>query len=145
RSRGSLGKARAAVRRPLDHTTHSHQGLDRDGSASGLLPDPSVEAAVLVLPPNTAYEVRFAWVPSGEACTPTNPDAGGNPPQTGSAGSSGAPAQGAATEPQTGAPPAASGVSVSHTPQPGSSATRTTLPEACGGTVYRTGAIPVAK
>ncbi|MDX3534334.1 hypothetical protein PV721_08115 [Streptomyces sp. MB09-01] len=113
--------------------------------ASGLLPDPSAEAQVLVLPPNTAYEVRFAWVPSGEACTPTNPDAGGKPPQTDSAGSSGAPAQGAATEPQTGAPPVTSGVSVSHTPQPGSSTTRTTLPEACGGTVYRTGAIPVEK
>ncbi|MFD9369340.1 hypothetical protein ACFWA6_16810 [Streptomyces sp. NPDC060020] len=113
--------------------------------ASGLLPDPSAEAPVLVLPPNTAYEVRFAWVPSKESCTPTNPDAGGKPPQTDSAGSSGAPAHGAATEPQTGAPPVTAGVSVSHTPQPGSATTRTTLPEACGGTVYRTGAIPLGK
>ncbi|MEU9087778.1 hypothetical protein [Streptomyces sp. NPDC048357] len=113
--------------------------------ASGLLPDPSAEAAVLVLPPNTAYEVRFAWVPSKEACTATNPDAGGTPPQTDSAGGSGAPANGAVTEPQTGAPPVTAGVSVSHTPQPGSATTRTTLPEACGGTVYRTGAIPLGE
>lgn len=33
--------------------------------ASGLLPDPAAAAPALVLPPNTAYEVRFAWVPSG--------------------------------------------------------------------------------
>ncbi|MGW7194381.1 hypothetical protein, partial [Streptomyces sp. NPDC054838] len=32
--------------------------------ASGLLPDPSAESPVVVLQPNAAYEVRFAWVPS---------------------------------------------------------------------------------
>lgn len=105
--------------------------------ASGLLPDPSAEAPVLVLQPNTAYEVRFAWVPSGEPCAAASPDAGTKPPQGQSADTP-------AADPDTGAtPPAAPGVAVSHTLPTGSPVTRTTLPEACGGTVYRTGAIPV--
>ncbi|MFD9406164.1 hypothetical protein ACFWBN_03940 [Streptomyces sp. NPDC059989] len=115
--------------------------------ASGLLPDPSAEAPVLVLPPNTAYEVRFAWVPSGEACTAETPGTGASakPPQeqgadagTGSSGTTGS------GETQTSGEPAKpAGVAVSHTPQTGSPTTRTTLPEACGGTLYRTGTIPV--
>lgn len=114
--------------------------------ASGLLPDPSAQAPVLVLPPNAAYEVRFAWVPSGESCAATKPDTGGKPPQTEPAGTSGGAQNGAAaTEPQTGTPPATAGVAVSHTPQSGAATTRTTIPEACGGTVYRTGAILVAE
>lgn len=105
--------------------------------ASGLLPDPSAEAPVLVLQPNTAYEVRFAWVPSGEPCAAASPEAGAKPPQ-------GQSADMPAADPDTGTtPPAAPGVAVSHTPPTGSPVTRTTLPEACGGTVYRTGAIPV--
>lgn len=105
--------------------------------ASGLLPDPSAEAPVLVLQPNTAYEVRFAWVPSAEPCPAAGPDAGAEPPQGESAGTP-------ASDPDAGTtPPAAPGVAVSHTPPAGSPVTRTTIPEACGGTVYRTGAIPV--
>ncbi|MBT2478655.1 hypothetical protein [Streptomyces sp. ISL-94] len=115
--------------------------------ASGLLPDPSAEAPVLVLPPNTAYEVRFAWVPSGEACTAESPDTGASakPPQEQSGDAGTAPSGTAgATDPQTGAEPAApAGVAVSHTPQTGSPTTQTTIPEACGGTLYRTGTIPV--
>ncbi|MFJ4775493.1 hypothetical protein [Streptomyces sp. NPDC088762] len=115
--------------------------------ASGLLPDPSAEAPELVLPPNTAYEVRFAWVPSGEACTAESPDTGASakPPQeqngdtgTGPAGTA------ASTDPQAGEEPAKpAGVAVSHTPQAGAPTTQTTIPEACGGTLYRTGTIPV--
>ncbi|MFI1064615.1 MULTISPECIES: hypothetical protein [Streptomyces] len=111
--------------------------------ASGLLPDPAAAAPALVLPPNTAYEVRFAWVPSGEACAPANPDAGGKSPQTEPAGTTGGTGDAAAVEPQAGASPAPAGVAVSHTPQSGATTTRTTIPEACGGTVYRTGAIPL--
>ncbi|MGW6982781.1 hypothetical protein ACWGE1_25640 [Streptomyces sp. NPDC054932] len=112
--------------------------------ASGLLPDPSAASAALVLPPNTAYEVRFAWVPSGETCAPGNPDAGGKPPQTDPAGTSAGAGTGAASDPQTGTTPAPAGVAVSHTPQSGASTTRATIPEVCGGTVYRTGAIPLS-
>ncbi|MET8749366.1 hypothetical protein ABZW32_04680 [Streptomyces sp. NPDC004667] len=128
---------------------------------SGLLPDPSAETPVLFLEPNTAYEVRFAWVPSGASCpAPPGPSA---KPQQGDA------AQPAGTGTATGAPAAApggdgtaaaaapgpdpqtggtdtqpGGVAVSHTPATGDPVTRTTIPEACGGTVYRTGIIPQA-
>ncbi|MFB6825137.1 hypothetical protein ACFCXA_26560 [Streptomyces virginiae] len=112
--------------------------------ASGLLPDPAAAAPALVLPPNTAYEVRFAWVPSGESCTPANQDAGAKAPQSDAAGATGATGSGTGTEPQAGASPAPAGVAVSHTPQSGAATTRTTIPEACGGTVYRTGAIPLS-
>ncbi|MEU9255562.1 hypothetical protein AB0D66_27405 [Streptomyces sp. NPDC048270] len=105
--------------------------------ASGLLPDPSAEAPVLVLQPNSAYEVRFAWVPSAEPCPSASPDAGAKPPQGQSSDTP-------VVEPETGTtPPAAPGVAVTHTPPTGTPVTRTTIPEACGGTVYRTGAIPV--
>ncbi|MEV7557410.1 hypothetical protein [Streptomyces sp. NPDC089795] len=114
--------------------------------ASGLLPDPATAAPTLVLPPNTAYEVRFAWVPSGEACSSANPDAGAGAkaPQGDTAGTTAGTGSGTGTEPQAGATPAATGVAVSHTPQSGAATTRTTIPEACGGTVYRTGAIPLS-
>ncbi|MFG2983189.1 hypothetical protein ACGFYQ_18395 [Streptomyces sp. NPDC048258] len=112
--------------------------------ASGLLPDPSAEAPVLVLQPNTAYEVQFAFVPSGEACPAPTTETGSKPPgQSGdAAGASGTAAD--APEPRTDTTtPASAGVAVSHTPQAGSPTTQTTIPEACAGTVYRTGAIPV--
>lgn len=112
--------------------------------ASGLLPDPAAAAPALVLPPNTAYEVRFAWVPSGQTCAPANTGTGGKPPQTEPAGATGGTGSGPVVEPQAGASPAPSGVAVSHTPQSGATTTRTTIPEACGGTVYRTGAIPLS-
>ncbi|GLV87076.1 hypothetical protein Slala03_67650 [Streptomyces lavendulae subsp. lavendulae] len=128
--------------------------------ASGLLPDPSAETPVLFLEPNTAYEVRFAWVPSGASCpAPPGPSAkpqqGDAAPTAGTEGASGAPAaapggDAAAAaaaapgpDPQTGGTgtqPA--GVAVSHTPASGDPVTRTTIPEACGGTVYRTGILP---
>lgn len=113
--------------------------------ASGLLPDPSAEAPVLLLSPNTAYEVRFAWVPSGQTCTAQTPDTGASAkPQQQSAdsgtgtGASDTGATGTSADP---AKPA--GVAVSHTPQTGTPTTQTTIPEACGGTLYRTGTIPV--
>ncbi|MFB7465099.1 hypothetical protein ACFCZ1_16645 [Streptomyces sp. NPDC056224] len=112
--------------------------------ASGLLADPSAEAPVLVLQPNTAYEVQFAFVPSGEPCTASSQGTDTKPPgQSGDAvGVSGTSAD--APEPRTDATaPAAAGVAVSHTPQAGSPTTQTTIPEACTGTVYRTGPIPV--
>ncbi|OKK18410.1 hypothetical protein AMK16_19070 [Streptomyces sp. CB00455] len=114
--------------------------------ASGLLPDPSAQDPVLVLQPNTAYEVRFAWVPSGEPCPAASPSAGTKPPQGQSGGAAEATAgTSEGTGPQTGAtPPAPAGVAVSHTPPSGAPTTQTTIPGACGGTVYRTGAIPLA-
>ncbi|MFJ8011689.1 hypothetical protein [Streptomyces sp. NPDC096339] len=110
--------------------------------ASGLLPDPADQTTVLALPPNTAYEVRFAWVPSGEPCTEATSGANPKPP----ADSVTAPGASNVTgQEQQGVTPAVAptGVEVSHTPQPGSPTTQTTIPQACGGTVYRTAPIPV--
>ncbi|WP_405979987.1 hypothetical protein [Streptomyces sp. NBC_00158] len=135
--------------------------------ASALLPDPSAEAPVVLLQPNTAYEVRFAWVPSDRSCPAATPGPSLKPQQEGGAaqppagqqsGAAGGAAGGTAggtepagaggaapaKDPQTGSrsPEAAAGVEVSHTPGPGAPVTQTTIPSACGGTVYRTGLIP---
>ncbi|MFB6614421.1 hypothetical protein ACIGFK_11425 [Streptomyces sp. NPDC085524] len=110
--------------------------------ASSLLPDPANQTPVLTLPPNTAYEVRFAWVPNGEPCAVATSGGNPKPPADAVTAPGGTDAPGQA---QTGnTPPAApAGVEVSHTPQPGSPTTQTTIPQACGGTIYRTAPIPV--
>ncbi|MEU6309745.1 hypothetical protein [Streptomyces sp. NPDC047014] len=119
-------------------------GHTAGGPASKLLGDTSAEASLVVLPPNKSYEVRFAWVPPGEPCAAGGGDSGGKPQQNGSEGGSGALGTGAASEPQSGPAPAPTTVEVSHTPRStGGPTTRTTIPDACGGTVYRTGAIPL--
>ncbi|WP_328299993.1 hypothetical protein OG389_20920 [Streptomyces sp. NBC_00435] len=141
------GKAGPAVA-VVGHTTGD--------PATGLLPDPSMEAPLMVLAPNAAYEVRFAWVPSAEGCPGSGASNGVNPP----AGEAGAPntdpGTGTGTDgdaakgPEPGTNPQApvpEGVSVSHTADttlPGGPTTQTTIPDACGGTVYRTGVIPVS-
>ncbi|MGW5851101.1 hypothetical protein ACWFQ8_24675 [Streptomyces sp. NPDC055254] len=121
-------------------------GHTAGGPASGLLPDPSAAVPVLVLPPHTAYEVRFAWVPSGQPC-PAETTSGGGTGSKPVDGASGTPsgsdgdAGRAAEPPVSGTPPEPAGVAVSHTPGTGAPTTRTTIPAACGGTVYRTGTI----
>ncbi|MCX5074681.1 hypothetical protein ACWGCI_23430 [Streptomyces sp. NPDC054949] len=125
-------------------TVLSHTAGD---PASELLPDPAVESASVVLEPNAAYEVRFAWVPSAQSCPAASAGPTGRPPAGGTgeppAGTQGAGADGAAASDPVnggaGADPA--GVAVSHTPEAGAPTTQTTIPDACGGTVYRTGAI----
>ncbi|MFF4318272.1 hypothetical protein [Streptomyces sp. NPDC001568] len=133
----------------------------REGDpASGLLPAPSTERPQLVLDPNSAYEVRFAWVPSAESCPAASPSPSAEPAEqsgpaqrpAGSAepasedGSAVSPA--AAADPLSGTTaPDPAGVAVSHTPGTplaGAPITQTTIPAACGGTVYRTGIIPAA-
>ncbi|MFE4261781.1 hypothetical protein [Streptomyces sp. NPDC056883] len=108
-------------------------------AATGLLPDPSVETLRLVLAPNAQYEVRFAWVPPEGGC-PTANGGGGNPPEGGSGDTSGTDTgQGQAALPPLGA-------LVAHTPNPDGPdgpTTQLTIAEACGGTVYRTGVIPL--
>ncbi|MET9887903.1 hypothetical protein ABZZ20_33140 [Streptomyces sp. NPDC006430] len=121
------------------------------GDPAAGLPDPSAEAPLLLLQPYTAYEVRFAWVPSAQSCPAASPDSGTKPPS----GDSPSPVQRSAgdgsavagTEPNTGGTaPDTTGVAVTHTPNtalPGAPTTQTTIPAACGGTVYRTGVIPL--
>ncbi|RSS79262.1 hypothetical protein [Streptomyces sp. WAC06614] len=102
------------------------------------LPDPAWEASSLVLPPSTAYEIRFAWVPPAQACPPAPS------PTPAAGGKSGAPdGQAPAAEIQ-GPPSAGPGVPVTLTPQPGATGTQVSVPSACGGTVYTTGMLPVA-
>jgi hypothetical protein len=115
------------------------------------LPDPSAETPLLLLQPNDAYEVRFAFVPSGGSCPAQSPDpqarAPQNAPGTLSARTGGEAAEAGGSTTQTGAtPPAQTGVAVSHTPrtpQADAPATETTVQAACPGTVYRTGVIPL--
>ncbi|MEU0658920.1 hypothetical protein [Streptomyces lavendulocolor] len=128
------------------------------------LPDPSVEAAApLLLKPSNAYEVKFAWVPS-ETCPINGGGSGGTGGATGggeptpdpspssddtAAGSAGSdPTAGTAVEPQLAKADDGDGtraegsVTVTHTAEPGGPSAETTIPNACAGTVYRTGLLP---
>lgn len=109
--------------------------------ATGLLPDPSVEVSRLVLAPRAEYEVRFAWVPSEQGCPAANGSGGAGAPESGST-DTGSTDGGQNPQPQADVP----GVAVSHTPNtlgPDGPTTRMVISEACAGTVYRTGVIPM--
>ncbi|MCN9241813.1 hypothetical protein NGF19_13595 [Streptomyces sp. RY43-2] len=128
------------------------------GDAASALPEPSRNLTSLVLPPKGAYEVKFAWVPS-EACSATGGTGGGTGGTGGEEGGGGVPSpdptptSSSSTGDDTvitqteGMSPqlmreegAADGsVVVSHTPATGSATARATIPNACAGTVYRTG------
>ncbi|MEU9787281.1 hypothetical protein AB0H92_41095 [Streptomyces phaeochromogenes] len=122
--------------------------LHATGDAAAGLPDQSTYAAALVLPPGSAYQVEFAWVPSSTC--PTTGDSGGGEPSpdptpTGSTGDSG----GTASEGTSGVSSqlmkedgAADGsVVVSYSAEGGGPTVSTTVSNACSGTVYRTGVL----
>ncbi|MFF1408818.1 hypothetical protein ACFVX6_03310 [Streptomyces sp. NPDC058289] len=112
-------------------------------AATGLLPDPSVETLRLVLAPNAQYEVRFAWVPPEGGCPGAN-GGGDNPPDGGSGDTSDSGTGTDTGQGQVALPPL--GALVAHTPNPDGPdgpTTQLTIADACGGTVYRTGVIPV--
>ncbi|MFS4091938.1 hypothetical protein [Streptomyces sp. AF1A] len=124
------------------------------GDAATALPDPSVEVSGLVLQPGSAYEEKFAFVPS-ETCPTSGGASGGSesggstpdptPSQGASAsagaadngGSAGAAAPQLLTEDGT----ADGSVVVSHTAQPGSPTVTAVVPGQCAGTVYYTGVL----
>ncbi|MEV7405516.1 hypothetical protein AB0N93_34630 [Streptomyces sp. NPDC091267] len=123
------------------------------GDAASGLPDPATEEATVLLKPDMAYEVQFAWVPED-----TCPTSGGSPtptPTDGAAGSTGVAAGStegsgtgdteAGTQTQfgseDGAGAAQGSVSVKHTPEPGAPVAETKIANACAGTIYRTGAL----
>ncbi|MEV7016673.1 hypothetical protein [Streptomyces sp. NPDC093991] len=127
------------------------------GDAAAALPDPSLEAATVVLEPGASYEVRFAWVPS-ETCPVPGDTAGG-----GSGGPSADPTpSGEPTNPDGASAGAGTGtatttqllrqdggtegsVAVTYTAATGSGSATTTVANACAGTVYWTGLLtPVA-
>ncbi|MFF8599510.1 hypothetical protein ACF065_26115 [Streptomyces sp. NPDC015232] len=140
-ARGAADGAKIAV---VEHTS---------GDPASGLPDPSQEAPKLLLTPDNAYEVRFAWVPS-ETCpttgpTPTpspTPSTGGGSTSAGAGSTGGSPGTGTsdgATAPQlvTDGTPADGSVEVTHTADPGGPVAAATIPNACAGTIYRTGVL----
>ncbi|MGV9994281.1 hypothetical protein [Streptomyces sp. NPDC003374] len=126
------------------------------GDPAAGLPDPSTQAAGLVLAPGSAYEVKFAWVPSASCPASTGGGTGTGGTETGgpspdpsptqAAGATGAATTGADSGPSTQMVredgTADGSVVVSHTPEAGSPTLSVTVTNACAGTVYRTGVLP---
>ncbi|MFE4370912.1 hypothetical protein ACFRMN_22230 [Streptomyces sp. NPDC056835] len=119
------------------------------GDPAAGLPDPSQEAAALVLPPDGAYEVKFAWVPS-ETCPTTGASPDPSPSEDGTAGTTGDPGTGPGTDPggsntetqlTTDGGTMDGSVAVSHTAAPGAPSGQTTISNACAGTIYKTGVL----
>ncbi|WP_406338915.1 hypothetical protein OG987_21760 [Streptomyces sp. NBC_01620] len=114
------------------------------GDAAAGLPDPSQEAGTLLLKPAMAYEVQFAWVPKD-----TCPTSGGSPtptPTDGAAGTSdGTGDSTSQAEVQLGSEDGGTtldgSVAVTHTPEPGAPVAEAKIPNACAGTIYRTGVL----
>uniref|UniRef100_A0AAU2V6U6 DUF4232 domain-containing protein n=1 Tax=Streptomyces sp. NBC_00003 TaxID=2903608 RepID=A0AAU2V6U6_9ACTN len=113
------------------------------------LPDPSQDTTGLVLKPAAAYEVRFAWVPS-DTCPRTPPSPAPSPSTAGSGSTSGIVSPTAAAGGQTtqlgadGATPTATAdgtVAVTHVAEPGAPSAEAKIPNACAGTIYKTGVL----
>ncbi|MFI7140642.1 hypothetical protein ACIBQ5_23755 [Streptomyces massasporeus] len=118
-------------------------------AAAGLLPDPSLEAAQLVLQPGIGYDVKFAWVPSETCPTPGGSVGGPDPTPDPTPSNDPAATGGTSTGGDTGTAPqlvredgtADGSVAVTYTPVTGSGATSVTVSNACAGTVYWTGVL----
>ncbi|USQ82546.1 hypothetical protein NFX46_01435 [Streptomyces phaeoluteigriseus] len=123
------------------------------GDAAAGLPDPSLYVSQLVLAPGSAYDVKFAWVPS-ETCPTTGGTSNGG--DTGGPSSSPAPSPSEQTSTTTGTTGGATGTSpqtftedgtvdgsvlVTYTAEGGSPTASATVSNACAGTVYRTGVL----
>jgi hypothetical protein len=120
------------------------------GDAAAGLPDPSLYVSQLVLLPGSAYDVKFAWVPSetcptsssggsdsgGTSPSPTPTDDSGSSTGTSTGGDTGTSTQ-LITEEGT----ADGSVVVSHTAETGSPTVTATVPDACAGTIHRTGVL----
>ncbi|RDG36471.1 hypothetical protein DVH02_19900 [Streptomyces corynorhini] len=122
----------------------SHMAGDE---ATGL-PDPSLSVASLSLAPNGSYEVKFAWVPSdtcptsGSSPDPSpSEDTSGGTPGGADGGTVDSGGTGSGTDAQLGADEGTQdgSVHVSHTTAAGAPTASATIPNACAGTVYRTG------
>ncbi|MFF4079924.1 hypothetical protein ACFYZN_11000 [Streptomyces sp. NPDC001777] len=122
------------------------------GDAAPGLPDPSQEQQTVLLKPSMAYEVKFAWVPKD-----TCPTAGGSPsptPTEGGGAAGGATVSGGGSGEGTTDMDAQflgedggiqdGSVSVMHTPEAGAPVAAATIPNACAGTIYRTGVLTPA-
>jgi len=146
---GTVGATPQGAADPARVTVVSHV----TGDAATALPDPSQELASLILKPGMAYQVKFAWVPS-ETCPTQGAGDGGtgtgpSPDPSASDGTAGA-SEGASST--SGSSTLSSqllredgvadgSVVVSHTAATGSPTVTATVPNACAGTVYRTGVL----
>ncbi|WP_336298817.1 hypothetical protein [Streptomyces cinnabarinus] len=122
------------------------------GDPAASLPDPSVELTSLLLQPGSAYEVKFAWVPS-ETCPTTGENSGGttggepspDPTPSDSTGTTGGTSTGAdagtSTQLLTADGTVDGTVTVTNTAEPGAPTAQTTISGACAGTVYWTGVL----
>ncbi|MFJ9982617.1 hypothetical protein ACIQUD_00915 [Streptomyces globisporus] len=115
------------------------------GDAAPGLPDPSQEPGTVLLKPAMAYEVRFAWVPT-DTCPTTGPSPTPTPSADGAGGSVGEGSENqSGTDPQSlyedGGTTAEGSVAVTHTPESGAPTAQTEIPNACSGTIYRTGVL----
>ncbi|WSQ10778.1 hypothetical protein OG604_25190 [Streptomyces sp. NBC_01231] len=122
------------------------------GDAAAALPDPSLEAASLLLQPGSSYEVQFAWVPS-ETCPTTGGDTTGG--ETGNPTPDPSPTDGTTTDggtTTTGDPGTSAqlvsedatvdgSVVVTNTAEGGAPSVSAVVSNACAGTVYWTGVL----
>ncbi len=117
------------------------------GDAAAGLPDPSLYVTQHALAPGSAYEVKFAWVPS-ETC-PTTGGSGGDtggsaspsPTPTEQSSTTGETTSGTAAQMYTEDGTADGSVNVSYTAESGSPTSVATVSGACAGTIYRTGVL----
>lgn len=138
---GSVGASAQGAADPSKVLVADH--VAGDGVAG--LPDPSLSAPQMVLQPGAAYVVKFAWVPSETCPTTSDPDPSPDPSPTENTTASGGTTDGSGSG--SGAAPqllredgvADGSVVVSHTTAAGTATSPTTVPNACAGTVYRTG------
>ncbi|MER6412495.1 hypothetical protein [Streptomyces humidus] len=119
------------------------------GDVAAGLPDPSLDVARLTLAPGSAYEVKFAWAPS-QTCPATGGADGGDgggtaspsPTPSGQPGTTGGETASGATAQLYAADGTADGsVVVSYKAEDGSAVAKATVPNACAGTIYRTGVL----
>ncbi|MGW6454785.1 hypothetical protein ACWF94_02455 [Streptomyces sp. NPDC055078] len=134
---GAADRAKINV---VDHTS---------GDAATGLPDPAQESSALLLKPDKAYEVRFAWVPN-ETCPTTGPSPDPSPSEGGGGSTTtGASSSGTGTPPGNTSPQLITedggtqdgSIAITHTADPGAPSAETTIPNACSGTIYRTGVL----
>ncbi|WP_405502485.1 hypothetical protein [Streptomyces anulatus] len=141
-SNGTVGFTAIGAADPLKIGVVQHAAGD---AASGL-PDPSQEPGTVLLKPAMAYEVRFAWVPT-DTCPTVGPSPSPTPSADGAGGSVG---EGGTDQPsgvdtqslrEDGGATAEGSVAVTHTPETGAPTAETKIPNACSGTIYRTGVL----
>ncbi|MFE7776609.1 hypothetical protein ACFU5O_22530 [Streptomyces sp. NPDC057445] len=128
---GAADPAKISV---VDHTA---------GDPATGLPAPALQSGAVLLEPATSYEVKFAFVPS-DTCPTTGASPDPTPSDGGSSGTTDGTAAATDAEPQLvteDGGTADGSISVSHTPEAGAPKAEATIPNACSGTIYRTGVL----